>query len=235
MQKFTAVIFYVSIICIYISFRNYLMLLLKFYTVPVRLHDTKNVVNQNILFNQTRVEFLPRKYDVISQLRHSYTKGSFCVTRLIYSYNLWQFRSSWRMHLHHFFITNRHFRPAWHMPFYPIHTLSPRDFRSRPGSCITPTGTYRYQFRPAWHVPCILYHQRVFGEQIQSSDMCPVFFITNGCSGNNSVAWHVPCILYHQRVFGEQIQSPDMCLVFFITNGCSGNKFCRLTCVLYSL
>ena len=27
--------------------------------------------------------FLPRKYDAISQLRHSYAKGPFCVTRLM--------------------------------------------------------------------------------------------------------------------------------------------------------
>ena len=29
--------------------------------------------------------FLPRKYDVISQLRHSYAKGPFCVARLRYA------------------------------------------------------------------------------------------------------------------------------------------------------
>ena len=33
---------------------------------------------------QTRVDFLPRKYDVISQLRHSYAKDPFCVPRLIW-------------------------------------------------------------------------------------------------------------------------------------------------------
>ena len=32
-------------------------------------------------FKQTRVDFLPRKYDVISQLRNSYAKGPFCMTR----------------------------------------------------------------------------------------------------------------------------------------------------------
>ena len=36
-----------------------------------------------IPFMQTRVDyFLPRKYDVISQLRHSYAKDPLCVTRL---------------------------------------------------------------------------------------------------------------------------------------------------------
>ena len=205
------------------------MLLLKFYTVPMRLHDTKNVVNQNILFNQTRVKFLPRKYDVISQLHHSYTKGSFCVTRLIYSYILWQSRSSWQMLLNHLLPTG-----TFGLPLYPLHTLSPRDSCSRPGSC-----TF-----------IISSHQQVpIGINFGLPDMCPVFFITNGCSGNkfgrltcalyslsptgvrgtNSVAWHVPCILYHQRVFWEHIRSPDMCPVFFITNGCSGNKFGRLT------
>ena len=34
-------------------------------------------------FKQTQL-FLPRKYDVISQLRHSYAKGPFCVAQLIY-------------------------------------------------------------------------------------------------------------------------------------------------------
>ena len=34
-------------------------------------------------FKQTRVKFfLPRKYDVIYQLRHIYAKGPFCVTRI---------------------------------------------------------------------------------------------------------------------------------------------------------
>ena len=35
-------------------------------------------------FMQTRVDyFLPQKYDVISQLHHSYAKNPLCVTRLI--------------------------------------------------------------------------------------------------------------------------------------------------------
>ena len=32
---------------------------------------------QESIFKQTRVDFLPRKYEVISQLRHSYPKGPF--------------------------------------------------------------------------------------------------------------------------------------------------------------
>ena len=43
----------------------------------------KKLYNPENIFNQPRVNFLPRKYDVISQLRHSYAKGPFCVTRLI--------------------------------------------------------------------------------------------------------------------------------------------------------
>ena len=39
---------------------------------------------------QTRVDyFLPRKYDVISQLRHSYAKDPLCVTRLNYNDKYW--------------------------------------------------------------------------------------------------------------------------------------------------
>ena len=36
------------------------------------------------VFKQTRVNILPRKYYVISQLRHSYAKDPFCVAWLIY-------------------------------------------------------------------------------------------------------------------------------------------------------
>ena len=41
-----------------------------------------NFFKQDNTFKQTRVDFLPRKYDVITQLRHSYAKGPFCVARL---------------------------------------------------------------------------------------------------------------------------------------------------------
>ena len=37
------------------------------------------------IFRQTCQLFLPQKYDVISQLCHSYSKGPFCMTWLIYS------------------------------------------------------------------------------------------------------------------------------------------------------
>ena len=42
---------------------------------------SKTCEKENILM-QTRVDYLLRKYDVISQLRHSYAKGPYCVMRL---------------------------------------------------------------------------------------------------------------------------------------------------------
>ena len=54
-----------------------MMLILKFYIAPVRLHDA--IFFKRIKHFQTlRVDILARKYDVISQLRHSYAKGHFC-------------------------------------------------------------------------------------------------------------------------------------------------------------
>ena len=67
----------------YLSLSNYLVLTLKFNTVPVRLHDATNFLNHETLQSKHVSKFLPRKYDVISQLRHSYAKGPFCVARLI--------------------------------------------------------------------------------------------------------------------------------------------------------
>ena len=48
------------------------------------VHVVKTFVNREGVFIQTRVEFLPRKYDIISQLRHSYALDPFCVTQLNY-------------------------------------------------------------------------------------------------------------------------------------------------------
>ena len=59
-----------------------MVLIFKFYTVPVRLRNVKKNFKQENSFKQTGISFLPRKYDVISQLRHSYAKGPLCVTRL---------------------------------------------------------------------------------------------------------------------------------------------------------
>ena len=66
----------------YISLSNYLVLILTFYTVPVRLRDVTNFLNHETLQSKHVSIFLPRKYDVISQLRDSYAKGPFCVARL---------------------------------------------------------------------------------------------------------------------------------------------------------
>ena len=52
----------------YLSQSDCLMVILKFYTVPMLLHAVKHFVNQ-----KTRVNILPRKYDVISR----YAKGLF--------------------------------------------------------------------------------------------------------------------------------------------------------------
>ena len=58
----------------YVTHSDYLVLIWKFYTVLLTL----NFFKQENSFKQTRVDFfLPRKYDVNSQLRHSYVKGPF--------------------------------------------------------------------------------------------------------------------------------------------------------------
>ena len=47
MQNFTSVILYMNII--YISLSNYLVLILKFYTIPVRLQDVTNfLINETL-------------------------------------------------------------------------------------------------------------------------------------------------------------------------------------------
>ena len=81
MQNFTSVILYINII--YNAqwlFGASLEILDCFADFTRR----QKLFKQENSFKQTRVEFfLPRKYDVISQLRHSYTKGPFCMARLI--------------------------------------------------------------------------------------------------------------------------------------------------------
>ena len=81
MTKFTSVILYMNIICI---------AQLLFDANFGILHCSGAFERRNkhckpeCSFIQTRVDyFLPRKYDVISQLRHSYAKDPLCVTRLI--------------------------------------------------------------------------------------------------------------------------------------------------------
>ena len=81
MRKFASVILYMNIICIaqLVCDAN-----LKFCTFPVRILDVISIVNQHALSGNTWRLFLPRKYDVISQLRHGYAKDPLCVTWLIY-------------------------------------------------------------------------------------------------------------------------------------------------------
>ena len=66
------------------------MVILKFDTVPLFLHAVRYFVGQKVFSSKHLSTFLPRKYDVISQLRHSYAKGPFCVVRLIW---LWRFKT----------------------------------------------------------------------------------------------------------------------------------------------
>ena len=69
----------------YVSLSDYMIKTLIFYTFPMRIHVVINVVNQNALSGKhVSIIFLPRIYDVISQLRHSYIKDPLCVTRLKY-------------------------------------------------------------------------------------------------------------------------------------------------------
>ena len=78
-----------SVICIWISnvsLSAYKIVILKSYTVPVRLHEVTNFLNQKAFSSKHVSIFLPRKYDVISQLRHSYVKDPLCVTRLMYNF-----------------------------------------------------------------------------------------------------------------------------------------------------
>ena len=52
-------------------------LVLKINTVPKCFHATRNCFTQESMFMQTSVHFFAQKYDVISQLRHSYSNNPF--------------------------------------------------------------------------------------------------------------------------------------------------------------
>ena len=80
----TSVILYINIIFRVITHSDCLVVILKLFTVPMFLHAVTNFVNQKSFSSKHVSTFLPRKYDVISQLRHSYAKSPFCVARLIY-------------------------------------------------------------------------------------------------------------------------------------------------------
>ena len=46
--------------------------------------NSQKLFKPESIFKQTCQLFLPRKYEVISQLRHNYAKGPFCMTRLCF-------------------------------------------------------------------------------------------------------------------------------------------------------
>ena len=77
----------------YLTQSDYLVLIWKIFTVLVPLHDVKKNFKQESNFKQILVSFLPQKYDIISQLHHSYAKDPFCVMRLIYWFK-WHTRLS---------------------------------------------------------------------------------------------------------------------------------------------
>ena len=85
------------------------MLIFKIYTLRMRLHLVNTFVNHGSVFIQTRVDFLPRKYDVIFQLRHSYAKGPFLrgADQLyfpFFSFIMFPFQNKvFDLFLHHFF------------------------------------------------------------------------------------------------------------------------------------
>ena len=66
-----------------------LVLILKFYSVRMPLHDVENFPNKRAFSSKHVSIFVPRKYDVISKLRDSYAKDPFCVKRLIYNRSLY--------------------------------------------------------------------------------------------------------------------------------------------------
>ena len=84
-QIFTSVILYTFVSTSYLWHIDCLVVILKFYTVPMFLHTIRNFVNQKAFSSKHMSAFLLRKYDAISQLHHSYAKGPFCVKRLIFT------------------------------------------------------------------------------------------------------------------------------------------------------
>ena len=75
--------------CTSLCFSCVTVCILTLYTLRVCLHGVNIFVNNGSVFIQTRVDFLPRIYDVISQLRHTFAKGSFCVARLIWQMTIY--------------------------------------------------------------------------------------------------------------------------------------------------
>ena len=80
-RKFLLPLFCISVS--YLSHSDCLFVILKFYTVPMFLHTVTNLINQKAFSSKHVSPYLPRTYDVISQLHHNYCKGPFCMARLI--------------------------------------------------------------------------------------------------------------------------------------------------------
>ena len=82
----------------YLSHSDCLVVILKFYTVPMFLQAVRNSRHQKLcklesIFKQTRVNFFYRKNMMsFSQLCHNYAKGPFCVTWLILGSYRWKVR-----------------------------------------------------------------------------------------------------------------------------------------------
>ena len=72
---------FTSVICIwtsYLSHSDCWVVILKFYTVPIFFFArSQKLCNPTKISSKHVSTILPRKYDDISQLRHSYTKGPF--------------------------------------------------------------------------------------------------------------------------------------------------------------
>ena len=82
LRKYTSVILYMNIICIAQWLFDANLKILHCSDAFTRRHKHNK---PECSFMQTCVDyFLPRKYDVISPLRHSYAKDPLCLTRLIY-------------------------------------------------------------------------------------------------------------------------------------------------------
>ena len=83
-RKFTSDILYMNIICIAQWLFDANSEILHCSGAFAQCHKC---CKPECSFMQTRVNyFLPRKYDVISQLRHSYAKDPLCVMQLVFIY-----------------------------------------------------------------------------------------------------------------------------------------------------
>ena len=77
----------------YLSSSDCLVVTLNFYTVRMFLCAVRYFVNKKTVSCKHVSTFLLRKYEVISQLRHNYAKGPFCMARLNYNRQSNSYRS----------------------------------------------------------------------------------------------------------------------------------------------